>query len=536
MSDSEIFFEGDMFEEPADFRPPPPEAHFVEYSRKYSTPQSHHNIDTVKLRLVGKSPLWGHLLWNAGIYTANYIEKHGLEDIKGKKIVEFGAAAALPSLLCALNGAKTVVTTDYPDNDLLDNIRYNVEHLPFEPCKEIIKVDGFIWGHETDDIKELLQEQDGKADFLIMSDLVFNHSEHHKLLKSCKELIKPLNSAKDPRSGGKCLVVWSPHRPTPQMVENDFKFFSDAAEMFDFDVEFVEMVHWDHPMFPEDPVETEEIRKRVLNLPTLDLKNSIKITIDNEQDSNYSSEGDNISEDEPGFGKITKKLNFNVPSTPKGQITDEKYAYDLHIKEGNNIDEEDYETSVKVKELVNPFLVNDGGDDNNRSKSNVSKSQPSRFDHEIELVHSKTGKKIVRQMDEFEKAIKPKRLSFDHVIETPSTPENKIMLNPLNERSPIEDDTNNGELIRKEKINNPFKVPSKFSSFKTHSTKKPLIFGSLSDLDVDDESQAMSSSNVVSKESREIVYINNKTGERVTQEMDYDQLKIKPKKLNFDGC
>ncbi|KGK32459.1 hypothetical protein JL09_g6934 [Pichia kudriavzevii] len=32
------------------------------------------------------------------------------------------------------------------------------------------------------------------------------------------------------------------------MVENDFKFFSDAEELFNFDVEHVEMVHWDHPM------------------------------------------------------------------------------------------------------------------------------------------------------------------------------------------------------------------------------------------------------------------------------------------------
>lgn len=261
MSDDEDLFNGALFEEPADFRPPKPESHFAKYERKFCTPETEHGIKEINLRLVGKSPLWGHLLWNAGIYTANYVEKHAAENVRGKKIVEFGAASALPSLLCSLNGAEKVVCTDYPDADLLENIRYNVEHLGYPDAKKIIDVEGYIWGNDTSDISAKLGG-DGKADFLIMSDLVFNHTEHHKLLKSCKKLIRPLEN-ENARSGGKCLVVWSPHRPKPKMVENDFKFFSDAKDLFDFDVEMVEMVHWEHPMFPEDPKESEELRKRV---------------------------------------------------------------------------------------------------------------------------------------------------------------------------------------------------------------------------------------------------------------------------------
>lgn len=260
MSDTESLFDGGLFEEPEEFQRKEIPSHFAKYERKCQTPEFHHSIDEIQLRLVGKSPLWGHLLWNAGTYTANYIEKHPKE-VRGKKVVEFGAASALPSLLCALNGAERVICTDYPDPDLLSNIKYNVEHLEYSPAQEIIDVEGFIWGNPVEDISRKLGGN-GKADFLIMSDLVFNHSEHHKLLKSCKELIQPLEEGK-PRSGGRCLVVWSPHRPVPKMVENDFKFFSDAEELFNFDVEHVEMVHWDHPMFPDDPKETEEIRKRV---------------------------------------------------------------------------------------------------------------------------------------------------------------------------------------------------------------------------------------------------------------------------------
>lgn len=261
MSDEEVLFDDGLFEEPEEFQPRIYEAHFAKYEREYFKPENEHGIKEISLRLVGKSPLWGHLLWNAGRYTANFIEKNCSEYITDKKVVEFGAASALPSLLCALNGASKVVCTDYPDPELLETIKYNVEHLGYPKAKEIIDVEGYIWGHDTEEISSVLGG-DGKADFLIMSDLVFNHSEHHKLLKSCKALLKPLVEGK-PRSGGKCLVVWSPHRPDPKLVENDFKFFSDAEELFNFDVELIEMVHWDHPMFPEEPIESEEIRKRI---------------------------------------------------------------------------------------------------------------------------------------------------------------------------------------------------------------------------------------------------------------------------------
>lgn len=249
MSDSDIVSigSGGFFEEPEDFVGKEPECHYASYSRDLTSKEE------IKLRLVGKSPLWGHLLWNAGIYTANYIEKNP-QEVTDKIVVEFGAASALPSILCGLHNSKRVVCTDYPDPILLENIQFNIDA---NKVGDIVKTEGFIWGNTVEDIKTQMGEEN--ADFIIMSDLVFNHSEHSKLLKSAKELIKPGVN----RTGGKCLVVWSPHRPKQEMVDNDFSFFDRAKEEFGFDVEFVEMVHWEHPMFPEDPKDTEELRKRV---------------------------------------------------------------------------------------------------------------------------------------------------------------------------------------------------------------------------------------------------------------------------------
>lgn len=48
-------------------------------------------------------------------------------------MLELGAGAGLPSLVCALNGASQVVVTDYPDAELIENLRYNIDHCDLLP-------------------------------------------------------------------------------------------------------------------------------------------------------------------------------------------------------------------------------------------------------------------------------------------------------------------------------------------------------------------------------------------------------------------
>lgn len=254
MSDDEYDLGGGMFEEPKDYAKPPPESHFVEYERVAGKT----NPSKIKLKLVGSSPLWGHLLWNAGIYTANYLDERADELVKGKRVLELGAAAGLPSLICAVNGASKVVSTDYPDADLLSHIQYNVDHCEGIPKTTDVQVKGFIWGQdvaslcydEVDPSKlPTTVEESAKFDLIILSDLVFNHTEHHKLLRSCRESLK---------KNGFALVVFSPHRP--HLLDADLEFFK-TCEQFDFKAEKVEQVNW-KPMFEEDE-ETSEIRSRV---------------------------------------------------------------------------------------------------------------------------------------------------------------------------------------------------------------------------------------------------------------------------------
>ncbi|GMM33178.1 S-adenosylmethionine-dependent methyltransferase [Saccharomycopsis crataegensis] len=274
MSDEQDdFISSALFDEPEDFRPPPPESHFVNYDRfttdlrngtSSTTPTKEVTPKSITLRLIGSSPLWGHLLWNAGRFTAQYLDSHP-ELIKGKKILELGAAGGLPSLICSLNEPKKVISTDYPDLDLVNNIKINFQTLQEQHpgCYDLnnVLVQGYIWGNDYGDLVKFIKDDGGDAtsdvnddkfDLIILSDLVFNHTEHHKLLKTCRDLVNPKT--------GKCLVVFSPHRPW--LLNDDLEFFDKAQEdPYNFKVDKIDLVNW-KPMFEEDE-ETKHIRGRV---------------------------------------------------------------------------------------------------------------------------------------------------------------------------------------------------------------------------------------------------------------------------------
>lgn len=44
-----------------------------------------------------------------------------------RSVLELGAGAGLPSLVTAVSGAASVLVTDYPDQQLVDNLEYNVD-------------------------------------------------------------------------------------------------------------------------------------------------------------------------------------------------------------------------------------------------------------------------------------------------------------------------------------------------------------------------------------------------------------------------
>lgn len=241
----------DLFQEPEGYYPPAPKDKTEVFERNPDNIIDRDQPRQLKVRLVGTHPLWGHYLWNAAKVFANYLDADK-DLVRKKTVVELGAAGALPSLVSICNGAKRVVITDYPDPDLVDNIRKNVElNYPQNSYEHtaVARVEGFKWGYEIDRILELNEPSNARFDVLILSDLVFNHSEHSSLLKSVDRLMaKP-----DPngtKEGGKAFVFFTHHRPW--LADKDMGFLDRAQKELGLVVTRV-VEEYTGAMFDDDP-------------------------------------------------------------------------------------------------------------------------------------------------------------------------------------------------------------------------------------------------------------------------------------------
>ncbi|SCV68279.1 BQ2448_400 [Microbotryum intermedium] len=236
-------FDFDFMQEPESFRPKTPPPTTASYTRRALGGHGPlQGPEEVQIRLVGGHPLWGmcepklvskstqcteietgsspgHLLYPAAIALSRYLETHApqllhspnnpISDPQGrgkgngkgkptpKRIIELGAGGGLPALIAALESdpSSRVIISDYPDQDLVDNLQHNIGSNGLGEDK--IKAKGFAWGHSVGPlVKGVWEDEDGdeggeaKFDVVLLSDLVFNHSQHSALLESCKALLK----------------------------------------------------------------------------------------------------------------------------------------------------------------------------------------------------------------------------------------------------------------------------------------------------------------------------------------------------------
>lgn len=235
-----------LFKEPDDYYQPEKQHTYVNYTTL--------NGQTLNLRLVGHNPLWGHHLWNGAKAVSNYLEKHASTLINDKTVLELGAGAGVPSLICALHNAKCGVVTDYPDVELIDNISFNISNSTTLPAPLKIHAVGYLWGAETSQLRSYLPRAEREAgfDLLILADLLFNHSEHAKLVSTVQQCLKRSPEAQ-------ALVFFTPYRPW--LLEKDLAFF-DLAKEAGFVVEKLLEEVMEKVMFEEDPGD-EKLRRTV---------------------------------------------------------------------------------------------------------------------------------------------------------------------------------------------------------------------------------------------------------------------------------
>ena len=89
------------------------------------------------IRLIPEHSLWAHVLFNASIALAEFIQRC---DVMGKTVLELGAGAALPSIMAAKYGAH-VLATDFPEQEIINNILYNAEANDV-----LLNAEGLIFG------------------------------------------------------------------------------------------------------------------------------------------------------------------------------------------------------------------------------------------------------------------------------------------------------------------------------------------------------------------------------------------------------
>ena len=171
-----------------------------------------------------------------------------------KTVLELGAGAGLPSLLASLRGARKVVVTDYPDRELIDNLKYNVSTV----CsgQENIDALGYRWGDDVAPLLSCLPIDDNRTpgfDTLILADLLFNHSCHSALLETISKALARTATAR-------ALVFFTPYRPW--LLEKDLAFFNMVNHDGRFQVQKLGEWLLDEVMFEDDPGD-ERLRRTV---------------------------------------------------------------------------------------------------------------------------------------------------------------------------------------------------------------------------------------------------------------------------------
>ena len=123
--------------------------------------------------------------------------------------------------------------TDYPDEDLIQNLKYNIHNSAAPTTLENIVVEGYLWGNAASNLTSYISSvnsdaargavaEGGGYDLLILADLLFNHSEHRRLVLSVQKTLKKTAEAK-------ALVFFTPHRPW--LFAKDMAFFDIAKDM-----------------------------------------------------------------------------------------------------------------------------------------------------------------------------------------------------------------------------------------------------------------------------------------------------------------
>lgn len=136
-----------------------------------------------------------------------------------------------------------MVSSDYPEPELIENLRYNIDHCTGLSSERNVFAYGYLWGNPIEPLTAHLEDPNSKFDLLILADILFNHSEHGKLVDTVQLSLRKCSEAV-------ALVFFTPYRPW--LLEKDLHFFALAREQGFLVTKVLEHV-MEEVMFKDDP-------------------------------------------------------------------------------------------------------------------------------------------------------------------------------------------------------------------------------------------------------------------------------------------
>jgi nicotinamide N-methyltransferase len=123
--------------------------------------------------------LFSHFLWNAGLQLAAFVDGGQAPwAVAHHRVLELGAGTGLAGMLAALRGAAEVVLSDYPADEVLANLRANVER---NVGAAAVRVQGHEWGAVDDGFS---RAERGRFGRVLAADCLWMPWQHEGLRRS----------------------------------------------------------------------------------------------------------------------------------------------------------------------------------------------------------------------------------------------------------------------------------------------------------------------------------------------------------------